>query len=76
VTRLYYWLDKRGMILDGLFLFTTVFRLALGCTQPLVEWVLGALSPGHAADHSPSCSAKVKNLWSCTSPPHTSWHGS
>jgi len=32
--------------------------------------------PEHEADHSPPASAKVKNVWICTSTPNTaSWHG-
>jgi hypothetical protein len=49
----------------GIFLFTTVSRTALGPTQPLIQWVLGALSLGVKqlgceADHSPPYSAEVK----------------
>jgi hypothetical protein len=44
-------------------------RLALGLTQPPIQWVLGALSPGvqqlgHEVDHSPPTSAEVKKIWS------------
>jgi hypothetical protein len=58
----------------GIFLFTTAFRMALGTTQPPIQWVPGALSlgikqPGHEADHSPPPSAEVKNVWSYTSTP-------
>jgi hypothetical protein len=47
------------------FLFTTVSRMALGPTQPAIQWVAGTLSlgvkrPWHEADHSPPSSAKVK----------------
>jgi hypothetical protein len=43
-------------------------RLALGPTQPPIQWVPGALSPGvkwpgHEADYSPPSSAEVKNAW-------------
>jgi hypothetical protein len=55
----------------GIFFFTTVFRLALGPTQPPVQWVLGALMLGikwlvHEAGHLPPSSAGAKNAWSCT----------
>jgi hypothetical protein len=53
----------------GTFLFTTVFRLALGPTEPPLQWLQGALSlgikrPGREADYSPPFSAEVKNVWS------------
>jgi hypothetical protein len=49
-------------------------RSALGPTQPPIQWVVGALTPEvkwleHKADHSSPPSAKVKNMWSCTSTP-------
>jgi hypothetical protein len=57
-----------------IFIFTTASRMALGPTQPPVQWVLGALSlgvkrPGREADHSLPSSAEVKNAWSYTSTP-------
>jgi hypothetical protein len=47
-------------------------QLVLGLTEPPIQWVLGALSPGvklqgHETDHSTPSSAKFKNVWSCTS---------
>jgi hypothetical protein len=49
----------------GIFLFTTTSRIALGPTQPPIQWVRGALSLGvkrseREADHSPQFSAEVK----------------
>jgi hypothetical protein len=65
----------------GIFLFTTASRMALGPTQPPIQWVPGALSlgvkwPGCEADHSPPSSAEVKNACSYTSTPQyvfTAW---
>jgi hypothetical protein len=53
----------RGM---GIFLFTTTSRMALGPTQPPIQWVpgdhsLGVKLPRHEADHSPPSKAEVKN---------------
>jgi hypothetical protein len=49
----------------GIFLFTTAFRIALGPTQPPIQWVprilsLGVKRLGCEADHSPPSSAEVK----------------
>jgi hypothetical protein len=49
-----------------IFLYATVSRLALGPTQPSIQWVsgapfLGVKQPGCEADHSPLSSAEVKN---------------
>jgi hypothetical protein len=61
-------LDGHGLILQGqeIFLYSTASRPALGPTQPPVQWVPEALSPGVKrpgceADHSPPSSAEVKN---------------
>jgi hypothetical protein len=45
---------------------------ALGSTQPPIQWVPEALSPGvkrpeREADHSPSVSAEVKKMYLYTS---------
>jgi hypothetical protein len=58
----------------GIFIFTTLFRPALGTTQTSIQWVPGALSlglkrPGRETDHSPPCSAEVKNAWRYTTTP-------
>jgi hypothetical protein len=51
----------------------------LGSTQPPIQWVLGALSPGVKrqgceADNSPPTNAEVKKMWVSTStPPYASW---
>jgi hypothetical protein len=49
-------------------------NLALGPTQPPIQWVLGALSLGvkwqeREADHLPPSTTKVKNAWSFNSTP-------
>jgi hypothetical protein len=49
-----------------IFLFSTVYRSALGPAQPPIRWILGTLSlgvklPGHKADHLHPFSAEVKN---------------
>jgi hypothetical protein len=58
----------------GYFLFTTTSRLALRPTQPPIQWIPGALSPGEKrpgceADHSPSSTVKVRKAWSYNSTP-------
>jgi hypothetical protein len=58
------------------FLFSTLSRSALGFTQPPIQRVPGALSPGvkrpgREADHSPPASAEVKKMWVYTfTPPY------
>jgi hypothetical protein len=56
------------------FLFSTSSRPALGSTQPPIQWIQGALSPGakrpvRESDHSPPASAEVKKMWIYTSTP-------
>jgi len=63
----------------GIFLFITVFRLALGPTQP-IQWVTGALflgvkKLGHETAHLSPTSAKAKNGVIPPLPDTSSWHG-
>jgi hypothetical protein len=63
----------------GIFLFTTMSRMAVGPTQPPIQWIPGALSldvkwPRHDVDHSPPSSAKVKNAKHYTSTPPIRLH--
>jgi hypothetical protein len=56
------------------FLFSASSRQALGSTQPPIQWVPGALSPGvkrpgREADQSPPASAEVKKMRIYTSTP-------
>jgi hypothetical protein len=49
-------------------------RLALGSTEPPIEWIPVAVSPGvqrpgREADHSTPASAEVKEMWIYTSTP-------
>jgi hypothetical protein len=77
-----YGLDGPGLILgkDKIFLYSTASRPALGPTQPLIQWVLGALSlgvkrKGRESDHSPPSSDEVKNGGAIPPLAHTpSWH--
>jgi hypothetical protein len=66
----------------GIFLFTTASRTVLGPTQPLIQWVPGALSlgvkrQGREADHSLPSSAEVKECVELYlhSPSMSSWRG-
>jgi hypothetical protein len=58
------------------FRFSTSSRPALRPTQPPIQWVPGALSPGlkrqgREAENSPPTSAEVKKIWIYTSSPPT-----
>jgi hypothetical protein len=58
----------------------TMPRLALGPTQPPLQWVPGTLSmevkwPRCKADHQPTSNDEVKNAWSYTSTPLVRLHG-
>jgi hypothetical protein len=57
------------------FLFSTLSRLALGSTQPHIQWVLGVKRPGREADHSPPASTKVKKIYVYTSTPSYAFMG-
>jgi hypothetical protein len=59
----------RLMAEQEIFLFSVASRLALGPTQPPIQWV--------CADHSPPTSTKVKNDGAMHPLPHMSeWYGS
>jgi hypothetical protein len=50
------------------FLFSMLSRPALGCTQPPIQWVRGAVSPGvkrpeRETDHLPPTSAEFNKMW-------------
>jgi len=67
---------RRGL---GIFLFTTVSRMALEPTHPPIQWVPRVLSaevkrPGREADNSHPSNAEV-NAWSYTSTPPIRLHG-
>jgi hypothetical protein len=72
-----YWLDDRGVgvrVPVGSIIFSTSSRPALGSTQPPIQWVPGALSPGverpgREAHQSPPASAEVNNMRIYTSTP-------
>jgi hypothetical protein len=72
-----YGLDDREVrvrVPVGLRIFSKSSRPALRRTQPLIEWVLGALSSGvkrqeREADISIPSSAEVKKMWICSSTP-------
>jgi hypothetical protein len=56
----------RVQFLAGARDFSLVSRLALGFTQPLIQWVPGVISLGikrqvYVDDYSPLISAKVRN---------------
>jgi hypothetical protein len=57
-----------------LFLYATTSNLSLGPTQPFVQWVPEALTPGEKgleceADHSLPSMTEVTNVWIYTSIP-------
>jgi hypothetical protein len=74
-----YGLDDRGVEFESgrvkMFLFSTSYRPVLESTQPPIQWVPGAPSPGvkrlgREVDHSPPTSTEVKKMWIYT-PTHT-----
>jgi hypothetical protein len=80
-----YELDDRGSRVPfavgaGNFSLNHRVQNGLGPTQPLIQWVPGAISlgvkrPGREADHSPPSSAEIKHAWSYTSTPPIRLHG-
>jgi len=64
----------------GFFLFTTIFRVALGPTKPPIQCIPRAVipevkRPGREAYHSPPFRVEIKNVWSYTSTPPIRYHG-
>jgi hypothetical protein len=51
------------------FLFCTASRPDLGSTQLYIQWIVGTISFGREADHSPPSGAEVRKEWSYTSTP-------
>jgi hypothetical protein len=61
------------LVAAGIFPFAAMSRLALGPTQPPIQWIPKALFPGikrpdRQADHSPPSSVEVKNARSFALP--------
>jgi hypothetical protein len=57
-----------------IFILSTSSRPVMGPTQPRIQWIPGALSPGvkrpgREANHSPPTSAEGNNTWIYTSTP-------
>jgi hypothetical protein len=72
-----YGLDEGGVgvrVPVGSRIFSTSSRPVPGPTQPPIQWVPGALSPGvkrpgREADHSPPTTVEIKKIWIYTSIP-------
>jgi hypothetical protein len=72
-----YRLDIQGGIpyIGKIFLFSIASRPAPGSTWPPIKSVSGVKWLGHEADHSPPCSAEVKNDGAIPPlPDMSSWH--
>jgi hypothetical protein len=72
ITLSVYGLDSRDSIpgRSKIFLFSVVFRMALGPTQPNTQWTLGVKRPGSETNHSQQSSANVNNAEAVTLHPH------
>jgi hypothetical protein len=65
-----YGLDDQGVwVRVPVFYFSMSSRLALGSTQPPIQWVPGVKRPLLEAGHSPPTSAEVKKMWMYTCMP-------
>jgi hypothetical protein len=73
-----YGLDDRGVevqvAVGSEFSLLHIVQTGLEATQPPIQWVPGARSPGvkrqgREADHSPPASAEIKKMWIYTSTP-------
>jgi hypothetical protein len=68
-----YRLHSGGLILGSARFFSSpVSRMAVGPNKSPIQCILGALSPGDKADHSPPSSAEVKNGVAIPPFPHMS----
>jgi hypothetical protein len=67
------WIHSRCIY--EIFLFITMSILALGPTQPPIQWALGVKHLGCEADHPHPSITGVKSEWSFTSTPPVCFHG-
>jgi hypothetical protein len=68
-------LRAERLVLDSrqgqdIFFFSAASRLALGPTQPPIQWVPVVKGPGREANHSPPSSVEVKNGGAIPPLPH------
>jgi hypothetical protein len=66
--------DSRQLQGRDFFLVPSLCRLILEPTQSPLQLVPGLKWPEREADHSPPCSAEIKNAWSSTSTPPICLH--
>ena len=56
------------------FLLSETSRRAVVPTQPSIQWLPGIKRPGPEADHTPPCSADVRNKWNYNYTPPVRLH--